>query len=365
MSNSVTMNDALSSTLTLSTDQLMERFIGDMNGAARLLMMAIGHRVGLFDVMTGMEPATSREIAARGDLHERYVREWLGAMVTARIVAYEPSERTYQLKDEAAACLTRASVPQNLASMAQWIAVMGSVEEKVVEAFQTGKGVPYCAYHRFHDVMAEESEQTVGAMLDEAILPLEPGLKEKLQKGIRVLDVGCGAGRTLVRLATMYPKSQFVGYDLSEQAVSMGNEAVDRRGLTNLCFQAIDATAIKDVNQYDLILAFDAIHDQAHPDIVLVNLNRALKDDGCFLMQDIYTSSHLEKNLEHPLGTFLYAISCSHCMSVSLAQGGAGLGACWGEELAVSMLREAGFEKTETYRLEHDVMNNYYVCHKA
>jgi SAM-dependent methyltransferase len=352
-------------TPTLTTEELMERFVGDMNASARLIMVSLGHRTGLFDMMSTMGPASAAQIASRAGLHERYVREWLGAMVTSRFVSYDPDQQTYHLPLSAAACLTRAAVPQNFASMGQWVSVLGAVEGQVLEAFKTGKGVPYCAYHRFHDVMAEESDQTVGAMLESAILPLEPGLINRLKSGIEVLDIGCGAGRSITKLARLFPESRFTGYDLSEEAVGMGNSNAQRQGLKNIQFIIKDATNIDDIQRFDLIFAFDAIHDQAYPDIVLANLHRALKDDGCFLMQDIYTSSYLENNMDHPLGTFLYTVSCTHCMSVSLAQGGVGLGACWGEELAQTMLKAAGFAKIEIYRLEHDIMNNYYVCHKG
>src|SRR5690606_3222684 len=109
----------------------------------------------------------------------------------------------------------------------------------------------------------------------------------------------------------------------------------------------------------DLVTAFDAIHDQARPAAVLANIRRALRPGGVFLMQDIRASSHLERNKDHPLGPYLYTISTMHCMSVSLATGGEGLGTVWGEEKALEMLREAGFARVELHRLPHDIMNNY------
>ena len=122
-----------------------------------------------------------------------------------------------------------------------------------------------------------------------------------------------------------------------------------------------DVAAINDPGRYDLITAFDAIHDQADPARVLSTIRSALAPDGIFLMQDIAGSSHVELNLERPLAPFIYTISCMHCMSVSLAQGGAGLGAAWGEELALAMLQDAGFE-VSLHNLEHDCMNTYFVC---
>ena len=346
--------------------QKAERFSGKMaevlNGAALALMASVGHRTGLFDVMSRMEAATSAEIAEKAGLSERYVREWLGAMVTGGVAEYSPGSGMYRLPPEHAASLTRAATPNNMAASAQWIAVLGYVEDHVVAAFRHGKGVPYSAYHRFHEVMAEESGQTVVAGLFEHILPLVPGLAAKLEAGIDVLDVGCGSGLALIALAEAYPKSRFTGYDMSEQAVVAARAEARRRGLTNVRFDVQDVAEPCEKRAYDLVTAFDAIHDQARPGEVLRNIREALRPEGVFLMQDIMASSHLHHNLDHPVSTFIYTVSCMHCMSVSLAHGGPGLGAAWGKELAVKMLGEAGFRDVRVETLPHDVINYYYVA---
>lgn len=196
------------------------------------------------------------------------------------------------------------------------------------------------------------------AALHQSILPLAPGLQDRLQQGIDVLDLGCGSGRALKELARTFPRSRFTGYDFSVEAIGVARCEPQ----PNLRFESWDAARINDVEAFDLITAFDAIHDQAHPDKVLANIRRALRPTGVFLMQDIRASSRLENNLEHPLGTFLYTISCMHCMTVSLAQGGMGLGTVWGEEKALEMLKSAGFHQVAVHRLEHDIQNNYYLC---
>ncbi len=337
-----------------------QRLLDYLNGAAASLMISVGHRTRLFDTMADLPPTTSGEIAEAAGLNERYVREWLSSMVTARLVQYFPENRTFHLAPSAAALLTRRSSPNNMAATAQFIPILGGVESEIVECFARGGGVDYASYQRFHQVMAEESSQTVVSGLLSAIIPLVPGLEKRLQSGIQVLDVGCGSGKALRTLAQQFPASRFVGYDLCPEALTVARqEAV---GLTNLSFEVADASAMNVQGQFDLVVAFDSIHDQAHPDRVLRGIRRGLREEGVFLMQDIRSSSRLENNLDHPMGTFLYTISCLHCMSVSLAQGGMGLGAAWGEELAIQMLREAGFGSVEVSQLEHDSLNSYYVC---
>ncbi len=346
-------------------EEFADRMMDVLNKGAISIMLSIGHRTGLFDVMSIMPPSTSEEIAKNASLKERYVREWLGAMVVSGIVKCEPEGPKYYLPKEHAAFLTRESAPNNIAVFAQYIPLLGTVEDKIIECFKNGGGVPYSDFPRFHEVMAEDSGQTVVAALLDHILPLIPDGIENLERGIDVLDVGCGSGRALNLLAKTYPNSRFIGYDLSEEAIYTARNTAKAEGLSNVKFEIKDLTSF-DLNgeKFDLITAFDAIHDQARPDRVLAGISKALQDDGTFLMQDIAGSSHHYKNIEHPVGPLLYTISTMHCMTVSLAQDGMGLGAMWGEEKAREMLKEAGFKKIEVKTLPHDFQNCFYVNRK-
>jgi 2-polyprenyl-3-methyl-5-hydroxy-6-metoxy-1,4-benzoquinol methylase len=285
-------------------------------------------------------------------------------MVTGRILVYDSGTKTYALPPEHAALLTRASVPVNFAATMQWMAVLAGVEDKIVDCFRRGGGVHYSEFHRFHEVMAEESAQTVVAALRDHILPLADGLVEKLRSGIDVVDIGCGSGRAVCLLAADFPNSHFMGYDLCVDAVEAANTEAKREGLANAHFESRDVSRLGDHEKFDLVTAFDAIHDQAKPDVVLREIVAALKPGGTFLMQDIFASSHLEKNLDNPIATYLYTISTMHCMTVSLAQEGAGLGTCWGRELAETMLRDAGLSEIVVEKLPHDDMNYYYIARK-
>jgi 2-polyprenyl-3-methyl-5-hydroxy-6-metoxy-1,4-benzoquinol methylase len=346
-------------------EEFAERMVGVLNEGAIALMTSIGHRAGLFDAMAGLPPSTSDQIADAAGLNERYVREWLGAMVVGKIIEHDPQEGTYQLPQEHAAFLTRAASPDNIAAFAQYIPLLGSVEDGIVESFKRGGGVPYSAFPRFHEVMAEDSGQTVLPALKDHILPLVEGLTERLEKGIDVLDVGCGSGRALNHMARSFPNSRFVGYDFSEEAITRAHAEAQEHGSTNARFEVKDAAKLDEKARYDLITTFDAVHDQADPEAVLKGIAEALREDGVYLMQDIAGSSHHHNNLDHPIGPFLYTISCMHCMTVSLAQGGAGLGAMWGEEKAKQMLEEAGFKEVEIEQLPHDFQNYYYIATKS
>lgn len=348
-----------------STEQLGGRLLDMINHSGLSMMISVGHRTGLFDTMARMPAATSHEIAGLAELDERYVREWLGACVAGDLLDYDPAAKTYRLPPEHAALLTRDAAPNNAASMMQWVAVLGSVEDQIVDCFREGGGLHYGHFARFHEVMAEESSQTVVAALRDHILPLVPDVLERLENGISVLDVGCGSGRAMISLAETFPQSQFVGMDFSEEAIERARQEAAQRGVANIHFECRDAAAIIESNRFDMVTAFDSIHDQAHPAKVLQGIYRALRKDGVFLMQDIMSSSHVEKNKSNPIGAFLYTISTMHCMTVSLAHGGCGLGTCWGEELANEMLQEAGFKQVDQHHLEHDIMNTYFVSRKS
>lgn len=343
-----------------------EWYVTALNSGASMLMISIGHRTGLFDAMYGASWTDSKELAEKTGLNERYIREWLGVMATSGVVKVNESER-YLLPDDHARFLSRQTDDENLGAFAQYIAVLGDVEDEIVECFRNGGGVPYEKYPRFHEVMAEDSGMTVLEALEDHIIPLVPGLRDRLEEGISVLDLGCGRGRALLKMAELFPKSRFKGIDISEEAINWAQNEAVKRELDNIEFEIQDATDFDrtaDPEVFDFVTTFDAIHDQAKPLAVLKGIQRTLKPGGVYLMQDIHSTGHVHTNMDHPLGPFLYTISCMHCMSVSLAQGGDGLGAMWGRKKAKELLGKAGFEDIQIHRLEHDVQNDYYVMGK-
>ena len=343
-------------------EQFSSRMLGMLNDGFTALMVSVGNQTELFETLSGLPPSTGAEIARAAGLQERYVREWLGAMVTARIVDYDPASGHYALPVEHAAALTRAAGSGNLAVLVQWIACMAQVEGRVVECFRHGGGVPYSEYAGFHRIMKQHTGQVFEETLLERTLPLASGIIGQLREGIDVLDVGCGSGHAINLMARAFPQSRFVGYDFSEEGIAEGRAEARDWGLANARFEVQDVAAIPEAGRFDLITAFDAIHDQAKPRKVLSGIARALRPGGRFLMVDIGASSRLEENLDHPLGPFLYGISTLHCMTVSLALEGEGLGTVWGEQQARELLAEAGFAKVAVHQVPGDIINNFYVA---
>ncbi|MER6073336.1 methyltransferase domain-containing protein [Streptomyces sp. NPDC001817] len=334
-----------------------------LNKAALALLTSVGHQCGLFDTLAGLPPSTSADLAEAADLDERYVREWLGGMVVGGLVEYDPAGDTYALPAEHAASLTTAAGPENVAAMMPYVALMGEVEQQVVRCFRRGGGVPYSAYPRFQALRAEDTARIYDVALVDVIVPLVPGLPERLRSGIDVLDVGTGQGHAPLVLARAFPASRFLGLDQSEAAIGVARAEAACARVHNLNHTVADATQI--TGEYDLITAFDVIHDLARPAETLTAIARALRPAGTFLMGDIAASSRLEQNIGHPLGPALYGFSVFYCMTTSLSTGGAGLGTVWGRETALRMLREAGFGTIDVKSVEGDPVNVYYVATKG
>lgn len=325
-----------------ATKRFGERLLGIYTGAVLTKLIEIGYQVGLFEGSRA-GPATSAELADRLRLKERYVREWLGAMATSGIYSYDPVSGRYCLSDEHAALLTGDSA-QNAAPMSRMINHFGTHLSKLTACFREGGGIPYSAYRPvFTQCMDDVWRRIFDQMLVSGFIGAVKGLPDQLRKGIRVLDIGCGTGHAMNVLAREFPNSMFTGYDIAEDAIALAREEANELALSNSTFNVVDVTDVPDDPKFNLITAFDAIHDQKAPDAVLRSANRALATGGTFLMIDFKFSSRVEENIGNPFAPMYYGISLMHCMPVSLAVGGQGLGTVWGEQTARRMLAEAGF----------------------
>ncbi len=333
------------------------------NGAALTLMIDVGFRTGLWEAV-GQGIGTSAQIADRAGLEERYVREWLGAVTAGGILEYDSVDKSYKLPVEHAISLTGDGA-LNRAPNAGLLTYLGKHVEPVVDSFRNGGGVPYSRYRpEFTSLMDQRFRREYNEKLFDGYIRVVPGLEERLKAGIDVCDIGCGTGHNINLMAARYPESNFTGYDIAEDAIGLARAEAAGMGLKNASFEVQDATRLPDGLKFDLITTFDAIHDQANPQASLNQIGRCLSENGVYLMIDIKASSNLENNLENPLAPYLYTVSTMHCMTVSLAENGAGLGTVWGQELATEMLAEAGFTDIEILDSSNPT-NCIYVCRKA
>lgn len=351
-------------TQTRPDEQPVPAAVGDLirvlNDGAIAVLGSIGYQTGLFETLTTLPPATSPQVADAAGLDERYVREWLAGVTAAGLVRYDPVAGTYALSPEHAPFLSGPTA-DNIARSLRYITMMGEVTPRIVEKFRTGGGLTYADYPNFHAVQAETSRAVHDVALIDTILPLT-GAVAALRRGIDVVDIGCGQGHAVNLMAREFPRSRFSGLDLSAEALQPAREEAAAWGLSNVTFTRCDIAEPAEPAAYDLVTAFDAIHDQARPAQVLANARAALRPHGTFLMVDFNASSRLERNLALPWASLVYALSTMHCMSVSLGQGGAGLGTAWGVELAEQMLHEAGFVEVEQHHLDADPFNVYVVA---
>lgn len=357
----------MSTTVGTVDEARVEAFAGRLlesyTEAMVTLMIDLAARTGLLDALAAGD-GTSEELADRAGATERYVRECLGALVTAGIAEYDPAARRYSLPPEHAACLSGPG-SLNLAPFSRISTLLAPHVPAVARAFREGGGVPYEAFRpEFTDVMDGMSRGLFDGQLIDGIVPLAGDLAARLAAGAHVADVGCGTGHAANLLARAYPASTFVGYDLSEEAIAHARAEAAAWGLRNASFEVLDVRGLPLRPGFDAVLAFDSIHDQVDPAGVLRRVHDALRPGGLFVMFDVKAASAVEDNVGNPLAPLLYGVSTLHCMTVSLAQGGAGLGTVWGEQLARRMLADAGFVDVAVHDVPDDPMDSLYVAHR-
>ncbi|CAG8524351.1 5966_t:CDS:1 [Paraglomus occultum] len=341
------------------------KLINTLNNGALCLMISIGHRTGLFDALATFYPeyASSETLAQKANLNERYVREWLGGMVVGRIIEYDSESKTYRFPQEGASILTRTAGSKNLSILAEWVPRLGCYEDGVLECFKNGGGLHNETFYRIHEVIAERTG-LLAPELHSTILPRISGLLDSLEKGCKLLDIGCGRGSVILDFAKRFPNSMFYGYDILPKLVADANADVASSGLTNVSFRVQDVSKMEEVGEYDAIICMESLHVQVDPINALKCVHRALKDDGVFAMSQINVSSELENNKANAVGSAIYCISTIHAMSVSLAEGGMGLGSAWGNESTLKTLKDVGFSNTDIVQLSKESLNYWFVNRK-
>jgi len=356
-------------------DSFSKKMIQILNYGALNLALAIGYRTGLLDAMDTFEsPQPIESISRKSGLNSRYIGEWLGVMVTGEIVELSRTpdgENLYYLPKDSGDFITRRAGNSNLGVYTQEMPLLTvSALEAVIRGFKTGAGVTYDNYPKFQEFMSQLADaKHVQVLVDRFLPSVDDGrLVGRMQAGIRVCDLGCAEGVALMLMAKAFPRSHFVGIDISKGAIAKAQRETRRQQINNLDFMVLDAALLQDnlelMESFDYVTAFDAIHDQTRPLDVLQGIYQILVPDGLFSMVDIAAQSNLADNLDHPMGSFLYTVSLMHCMPVGLVDGGAGLGMMWGREKAVDMLNEAGFQKIQVLEMPDDPFNFHFFCRK-
>lgn len=334
-------------------EELAFRVVGDMGGAFTMALGYIGDRLGLFKAMAGAGPITSAELAKKTGLNERYVREWLKAMATAEYLDYEQSSNKFLMTDEQEFVLSNEESPMFVGGGFHFTTPSIWNVPKIMEAFKKGGGI---SYSEIGEEIPEAIERFFKPgyvnFLVKNWLSAVPGLIAKLEQGAKILDVGCGCGQSSVIMAGAFPKSRVTGLDYDARSIERANKLSVSNKLTNIRFIQAPAHQIPKDQRYDLICSFDCIHDMVEPLATLKAIREALADDGVYFWSEPNASENILEN-RNPVGKAFSSISPLHCMTVSLAHNGAGLGTVIGETGARKLASEAGFSKFEKLPIQN------------
>ena len=341
-------------------EAFMGKVIGDLGGTMAFLMSHMGDRLGLFKELDANGPATSQELADRANINERYAREWLGGLASAGYLEYEPATQRFTLPAEHAPALAHESGPMFVGSIFGIIPHMIEPMDQLIEAFKNGGGVSQGEYSSgmFRGIERLSAGWFENHLVQEWI-PATSDIGPKLEQGVAVADLGCGSGQAVIKLAEAFPNSTFIGYDIHAPSLERAaNNAADASVSDRVEFKQADASGGLPA-QYDVITTFDVIHDSADPRGLFKTIREGLKPDGTYLLVDINCSDKVEENAG-PLGTAFYGFSLAYCMTVSLAEGGEGLGTVGLPPSKVRELgAEAGFTTINQLEIENPFNNIY------
>ncbi|HEY7350002.1 MAG TPA: methyltransferase domain-containing protein [Ktedonobacterales bacterium] len=339
-------------------DAFSEKVFNDLSGTYVAAMCILGDRLRLFQHLAEASPTTSTELAERANINERYAREWLSALACAGYVDYDPASRRFSLSPEHAAVLADEGGAFCVGGDFEQLPALWSALDPLTLAFRQGGGVPQAAYHEsLYHGMDRTAVVTYQHALIQKWIPALPELQAALERGIEVADVGCGGGRALIRLAQAFPNARYTGYDVYPPSIALARQNAEAAGVADRAhFETLDVSRGLP-GQYDLITTFLVIHDAADPRSLLRAIRAALKPDGTYLCAEIKAQDRLEDNAG-PLGAFLYSTSVLYCMTVSLAEGGEGLGTAGMPASKVRELcTEAGFSSVRLLPIEHPFRN--------
>jgi 2-polyprenyl-3-methyl-5-hydroxy-6-metoxy-1,4-benzoquinol methylase len=325
-------------------EQRLNAFLGkavaDLGAAVSSVLVSIGDELGFYRALAAA-PLTAGELAAKTGTHERYVREWLANQAAGGYVEYDATSQRFSLTPEQALCLADPNGPADVPGAYSIVRDLFYVRDRALENFRTGQGMEWGEHHAclFHGTerffRASYNSNLLGSWL-----PALDGAVDKLQKGGRVADIGCGHGASTILMAQAFPKSAFVGIDYHESSIATAQQRAKEAGVANVQFEVADAASYNG-GRYDLIAFFDCLHDMADPAAAARHARSSLATDGHVMVVEPFAHDRLEDNL-NPVGRVYYGASALVCVPVSLAKNGPALGAQAGEQRLRKMLVDQG-----------------------
>lgn len=341
--------------------RFMLKLVGDVGTALAAGLLFVGDHSGLFKAMAGAGPLSADALAGRAKVPARYVEEWLAVMAGAGYVEHDPAADTFALPDEHAVFLTDSSSEYYLGGLFQGLPGLLAVTPRLVSAFKAGKGISFADFGADLPGSLEAMNRAVyESRLVRSWLPAMPEVVARLQAGGRAVDVGCGTGVVPITLAKAFPAATVVGLDFDARSIDIARGYAREAGLeTQVAFLAEPVEALPTEPGWDFVSTFDVIHDLPDPLGAMKRIRSALNEGGTYLMVEPKVAEQLEDNVQNPFARMLYGMSCLHCVPQSLAQGGPGLGACWGEGRARAMAHDAGFTSFDRLEIRSPAMAFY------
>jgi len=326
-------------------EKFSARIMEDYGNTLRGAMLHIGDRLGLFKSLAQAGAVTVEELAQRTGFNARYLREWLGSMVTGTYVDYDRETKRYRLPPEYAPVLADEDSPYFAGGIIELSVPFVSMAPKIIEAFRNGGGAPEEAFPlETWEGMERMTMPWYKHFLVQRWIPSLSGVKEKLEAGGSVLDFGCGSGLAAITMAKAYPEARVFGYDFHGPSIERARENAKAAGLgTRVQFEVCDSDALSG-RKFDFVTTFVVIHDATNPVQMMKDIRKATADDGTYLMVELNLSSELHENMNF-IGRVMYPQSTLYCMTCSLSHGGEGMGACMGESRAHEMATQAGFSR--------------------
>jgi 2-polyprenyl-3-methyl-5-hydroxy-6-metoxy-1,4-benzoquinol methylase len=328
-------------------DEFLGKVVGEWGAALDSLLIFVGDRLKLYTAMTGNDgpiKVTPESLAAKTGTHPRMIKEWLFAQAAGGYVEYDAEDGTFTLPEEKALALTDENSPAYIQGAYQLLVSLFKDEEKIIQAMRSGKGLGWGDHHPY---LFEGTERFLGPVyvgsLTSSWIPSLDGVEDKLKKGAKVADVGCGYGVTTILMGKAFPNSQVIGFDSHLESIEKAKAHARKEGLTNVTFELGNSTTYKG-NHYDLVTFFDCIHDMGDPSGASKHALETLKDDGTLMVVEPFANDKPEQNL-NPIGRIMYAASTLVCVPASLKEDGPALGAQAGQSKLENIIRSVGFSK--------------------